>query len=386
MSTASFTRSEWSALSIRDRIRAMNDKLDHVEHITPPKFDVGLNNSFASMEGNSDNGLLQAEMQQDALPRRASVVDIWRKRESESPKQFTNASKTSFEAAFSDEKKEEEIDFRAEAQESVTVKDIWRDRASLSRPVNLVDAAAKVQHPSWQKTTHQDRSTSTTTMMLPPRAIETSIAQKTSPGTAVVKRSTEYDIERKLVDMDIIAVPSPRGTEHQQPDPIAPPGLSESIVSEDSNSNTKAWHDGQASERSGSCCEPIRVQSFQIDTTPTRVSPMDLWKMRTSLNVANVMEQCRRDVLMDKVTAERVSFIKAVQQAPKESPYKTVETEATSAQTSPQDRYRYNIGPSPRFDNKCHNRCLTREGRCGDQVFWIGGSNQRTSQLFRQMH
>ena len=71
---ASMNRSQWSALSIQDRIRAMNDTLDHDAQNTPKT------TTLDSVE--SSNG---EEVVEHTSPKpqnkRTSVVDMWRQRE-----------------------------------------------------------------------------------------------------------------------------------------------------------------------------------------------------------------------------------------------------------------------------------------------------------------
>ena len=70
MATPNYSKSEWASLSIQERIRAMNKVAGD---------DESLQQSIPSVESENE------EHERPELPRRSSVIDMWRKREATSP-------------------------------------------------------------------------------------------------------------------------------------------------------------------------------------------------------------------------------------------------------------------------------------------------------------
>jgi hypothetical protein len=90
-----YSRSEWTALSIQERIRAMNDTLDTVEAspanlgILEETVDVNNYTQTQSISSPVQSSMSETEdlaaAEAPAIPKRTSVVDMWRKREAASP-------------------------------------------------------------------------------------------------------------------------------------------------------------------------------------------------------------------------------------------------------------------------------------------------------------
>ncbi|GKY98420.1 hypothetical protein MPSEU_000799500 [Mayamaea pseudoterrestris] len=299
MSTASFTRSEWSALSIRDRIRAMNDTLDHVEQVPPPKFNVG---TIASSEKAIDNintdlgNALQQEEPRvgsavdEAQPsRRASVVDIWRKRESAPTKPAPRTTpfmekatifdnKSPFDSAtFCDEKKEDELEYVEAQQYAMSIKDVWKERTLVSS--SSIKDVIKVQTPPWQMKAlnHSLPTTGNVTPAPFPTEASVTLQSPNAPLTPIAKR----DVEQRA-DLEITCASSHGGskamckTNAYKAEPV-------SDVISDSSLSFKSWHDLRSTDKplNGSD-EKSDFPSTQIDAQPAHVSAMALWRMRAS--------------------------------------------------------------------------------------------------------
>ena len=88
MTTPNYSKSEWASLSIQERIRAMNKVAGD---------DESIQNSIPEEEH---------EEQKKELPKRSSVVDIWRKREG--PGGTNKEKKSPVSVPWPDEEEEEE--------------------------------------------------------------------------------------------------------------------------------------------------------------------------------------------------------------------------------------------------------------------------------------
>lgn len=82
--TQGYSRSQWGALSIQDRIRAMNAALDIVEKTPVPKLDLTAEYSASEDDVTVPDSAVPTA--QNLFPERSTVIDIWRQRESSSPK------------------------------------------------------------------------------------------------------------------------------------------------------------------------------------------------------------------------------------------------------------------------------------------------------------
>jgi hypothetical protein len=190
-----YSRSEWSALSIQERIRAMNDTLDTVE-ASPANMGLSDNNNNNNNVNtkNSEDGeygmttgalsssfspvqsmLSEEDMAVAAdvlvLPKRSSVVDMWRKREEDvaetgtgtaadgvgtaSPKKTQTAStarSNKEQAKEQEEKKEQHVDNKEDGQHEMSpapsaVRNMWSQRVANSPspvvPKKTVSAVAR---------------------------------------------------------------------------------------------------------------------------------------------------------------------------------------------------------------------------------------------------
>ena len=128
-----YSRSEWSNLSIQDRIKAMNDTLDHVEETSV---------TVAELSGEEID-----EPEFDEPPPRMSVIDMWRSREN-TPKKAEDSGKTPISAkklpfkkppvpSEIEEKKEDDSNHvvsSSTASAADSIKNFWAQKTKTSSP------------------------------------------------------------------------------------------------------------------------------------------------------------------------------------------------------------------------------------------------------------